>query len=975
MAKHHNETTAYHPQEFPGADLRYRLLLKEEMSLRTEQGCDVAAMRERIEGVKGELDHARCLRFFEELAELPAKYDESNEPSDYARIAAARPAGPRTIPLNISHATLRSKLRGAWNGRVVGCLLGKPVEGWDQKDIETLGRLTTGYPLRDYLGAVYPPPTDQINPRFKRLLKVRFSTPGYPAVRDFLSGGMPVDDDTNYPVLNTLLLERRGARFTTEQVGDIWHHLLPFGSVGTAERIAYRNLANNMAPPACARFMNPGRELIGAQIRADAYGFIAPGMPEKAAAMGFKDACLSHVQNGIYGEMWVAAMLAAAFAVKDVFEVIEIGLSEIPADSRLTKAIRKIVGVWKKSRDWEKALTAVDRFYGKHLLHEGHTINNAAVVAIGLLEGREDFERGLTRSVMCGYDADCNGATVGAILGMRGSPGMVPRIAPDLLGAGVGEAMKRWLVPRIKETSVEAFSRRDFMKTIGLGAAASVLSDGMVSMPVMAAGNAGRGAVGKPNILLITTDEQRFDTYGAIRSDWPQLPNLSRLRNEGTTLTNAYSNCPICMPCRYSWLTGLYGSQTERGPVNGYDWPDYHKTMPQALQKAGYHTAVIGKVHAFTAGTLDAYHLEDLEKQIHVWGYDTVFEASGREMWCHGRKDGTYGIKGCRYTDYLRNRGLYDKALKDSAERSKIEEANNGIEPYRPGILGIDDTLDGFIVREMCNFVKSYDKDKPFFLHASFFAPHYPLDVPPEYFNMFRPEDMPPPAGVEDPVLIRRWQENRAMYMALATIVDEQIGKLLKALEEKGILDETIIIMTTDHGDMLGDRNKSHKFHPEEGSCRTPIIVRYPRLIPKSVTLSGLAESVDVPHTILAVAGLSAGDREQALPASPGLSFWDYCRNGGATFRDSAFAEVRGEAKMLRRGDWKYVRVPGKGGHLFNLSVDPYELTNLIDSPDCASTLREMQEALMDRIVSVRVPPLQGKFRGDEIMKRLNAAR
>lgn len=496
---------------------------------------------------------------------------------------------------------------------------------------------------------------------------------------------------------------------------------------------------------------------------------------------------------------------------------------------------------------------------------------------------------------------------------------------------------------------------------------------GIATMPVMSEGIAAGKNLVKPNILLITTDEQRFDTYGATKSDWPQLQNLSRLRNEGTTLTNAYSNCPICMPCRYSWITGLYGSQTERGSANGYDWPDYHKTMPQALQKAGYHTAIIGKLHAFNVGTLSKYHLNDLEKQVHVWGFDTVYEFSGSGVWSHEikRKSEKYGIKGCHYTDYLRSRGLYDKALKDNIERNKIEEENNGIEPYRPGILGVDDSMDGFIVREMCGFVKNYDKDNPFFLHASFTAPHYPLDVPPEYFNKFRPEDMPQPVGVEDPALIRRWQENRAMYMALATIVDEQIGKLLKALEDKGILDDTVIIMTTDHGDMLGDHGLGHKFYPQEGSCRTPIIVRYPKMIPKSVTLPGLAESVDVPQTILDVAGLSPDERTKALPASPGLSFWDYCRNGGEKFRDSAYSEMRGDSRMLRRGDWKYTRTPGKGGFLFNLAEDPYELNNLADAPGCLAKLREMQEALIDRMASIQIPPIQGKFRGDEIMNKI----
>jgi len=477
----------------------------------------------------------------------------------------------------------------------------------------------------------------------------------------------------------------------------------------------------------------------------------------------------------------------------------------------------------------------------------------------------------------------------------------------------------------------------------------------------------------RPNILLITTDQQRYETYGAPQSDWPQFPNISRLRREGTTLTNAYSNCPICMPCRYNWLTGLYGSQTERGPNNGYDWPDNHKTMPQALQAAGYHTALIGKLHAFNVGTLSKYHLNDLEKQSHVWGYDTVWECSGRGIWSHALKKtgGAYGIKGCRYTDHLRSRGLYEKALQENIERDVSERANGGLEPYRPGVLEVDDTMDGFTVKEMCRFVRDYDDDKPFFLHASFFGPHYPLDVPAEYFERFRPEDMPPPAGVTDPELIRKWQENRAMYLALTSLVDELIGKLLKTVEQKGLLENTVILFTTDHGDMLGDHNLHHKFLPQEGSCRTPVILWRPGLVPESVLLPGLAESADLPHTILNIAGLDEGARAAALPESPGRSYWEYARGGGETFRENAFSEMRDNLRMLRQGDWKYVRWAARGDSLYNLADDPLELNNLVDHPDCAVIVRQLREKLLDRMSSLRLPPIQGKFRGEAIMKKL----
>jgi len=248
---------------------------------------------------------------------------------------------------------------------------------------------------------------------------LRFTDPEWKSVKEFFPGGMPTDDDTNYTVLYTLLLEKYGPTFTSEDVADFWLSHFPYvGAVCCAEKIVYRNLANNVPPPQSARHFNPGREHIGAQIRGDAFGYIAPGMPEKAAMMAYKDACVSHVQNGIYGEMWVAAMLAAAYVSNDISEIIEIGLSEIPKESRLTNAIRTTVADWKKTRNWKKTISTINRLYGKHAYHEGHTINNATIVALGLLEGAKDFEQGVTVSVMCGFDTDCNGATVGSILGL-----------------------------------------------------------------------------------------------------------------------------------------------------------------------------------------------------------------------------------------------------------------------------------------------------------------------------------------------------------------------------------------------------------------------------------------------------------------------------------------------------------------------------------------------------------------------------
>ena len=192
--------------------------------------------------------------------------------------------------------------------------------------------------------------------------------------------------------------------------------------VYTAERVTYRNLVNDVPVEQAGRLRNPYREWIGAQIRADGWAYGAAAWPEKAAEFAWRDASLSHVKNGIYGEMWAAAMIAGAFGIEtqkpsldDIVRIIRIGLSEIPAQCRLAEAIEKLIAWHGELDDWQAAWERINDLVGHY--HWVHTINNALLVALGLLYGEGDFSKSITIAVMGGWDTDCNGATVGSILG------------------------------------------------------------------------------------------------------------------------------------------------------------------------------------------------------------------------------------------------------------------------------------------------------------------------------------------------------------------------------------------------------------------------------------------------------------------------------------------------------------------------------------------------------------------------------
>ena len=177
-----------------------------------------------------------------------------------------------------------------------------------------------------------------------------------------------------------------------------------------------------------ATHQNPYREWIGAQIRADSWGYAAPGNPGLAAEFAWRDARMSHVKNGIYGEMFVAAMIAAGFALSEPLDVIEAGLAEIPNRSRLYVEMRQVIEICRclvnSEANSEHVLVVIEKLLGHY--HPVHTNNNAAVVVAALLLGGRNFEKVITIAVAGGWDTDCTGATAGSIFGAMYGAGPIP---------------------------------------------------------------------------------------------------------------------------------------------------------------------------------------------------------------------------------------------------------------------------------------------------------------------------------------------------------------------------------------------------------------------------------------------------------------------------------------------------------------------------------------------------------------------
>ncbi|MCX4786080.1 MULTISPECIES: ADP-ribosylglycohydrolase family protein [unclassified Streptomyces] len=353
-------------------------------------------------------------RLLDELALLESPLDR-DEPTELAAIRAACPdwPAPRTQPPSVS----QDRLHAAWLGRAAGCLLGKPVEKLPLAGIRALARATGNWPLTTWFTARgLPAELTATYPWNRR------SAPTSLAEN---IDGMPEDDDLNHPLLTVLLLQRYGPSFTTCDLARLWLDELPAGRTFTAERVAYRNLLDGIEPPHTARYRNPFREWIGAQIRADVHGWTHPGDPSAAAEQAHRDAVLTHTANGVYGAMFTAAMLAeAAGGGSDVHGCLAAGLRVVPPRSRFAHAVRFGVGA-ARGDGFDAAVDRLHAEYGGH--HWVHVLPNAALLAAALTHADGDFSDSICRAVSGGWDTDSNGATAGSLAGLlAGSPDALP---------------------------------------------------------------------------------------------------------------------------------------------------------------------------------------------------------------------------------------------------------------------------------------------------------------------------------------------------------------------------------------------------------------------------------------------------------------------------------------------------------------------------------------------------------------------
>ena len=416
-----------------------------------------------------------------------------------------------------------------------------------------------------------------------------------------------------------------------------------------------------------------------------------------------------------------------------------------------------------------------------------------------------------------------------------------------------------------------------------------------------------------PNILFLMTDQQRWDAMSC-SGDWVQTPNLDRIASEGIRFTNCVTTSPVCIPTRLSLATGLYPHNTHVWNNMNHQMPAETPTWMQAVRDAGYRTSLFGKTHLHP----HSGDLREREGLMNAYGLDDVNEIGGPRASANVLS---------HMTAMWEEKGLWGAYRSDYRERFSTK-------PYlvRPSTLGLEDYADVYVGQQAKQYLQNYEQDEPWCCWVSFGGPHEPWDTPEPYASMYNPKDMPPavprpfaekrPRGHLDKMMRRmnpafepgEIGRLRANYAGNVTLIDDQIGEILDAIEARGELENTIIVHTSDHGEMNGDYGLIYKSNFLNGAVRIPLLVRTPDSTNAGSVCESPVEWIDIGPTLVEMVGGELEHRQFGKSLCPVLT------QPEATHRDFAISEIEGEIMLLNR-EWKAaLNADGEVYLLFNVA-------------------------------------------------------
>ncbi len=450
------------------------------------------------------------------------------------------------------------------------------------------------------------------------------------------------------------------------------------------------------------------------------------------------------------------------------------------------------------------------------------------------------------------------------------------------------------------------------------------------------------------NVVVIKTDQQRADTIGALGNPHMITPNMDRLVRESVSFTSAYCCGATCVASRAAFYTGQFSHNT--GCYAFEPWA-HNRTWVHEIKEAGYRTAAIGKVHHWPAEEKMAF-----DERVYVENFPEM----------EGSHDD--------YANYLKALGLESPCKVLTQDGKWLEKCTADVFPYAE-----EHHVDQYVGRMAMRWINDYKGDKPFYLHIGFQGPHDPYDPPQRFLDMYEEVEVPlphfdqhglearppqyarfmeatrnpdkfhiaPPYGVWASDLSDKSEEDfkrmRRHYYAKITGIDEQIGKILDALGAQGLLDNTLILLTSDHGDNLGDHEMIYKWLMTEQALNVPMLARLPGGERGGTVDDGLFTQMDLGPTVLTALGLEVPARLD------GQSNWKRLTEDD---RGEVPARVYCEDNyltMVRSGDRKLIYYAGQEEEeYFNLQADPWEEHNLAQNPDYELEILKLKAEMLE---------------------------
>jgi len=484
-------------------------------------------------------------------------------------------------------------------------------------------------------------------------------------------------------------------------------------------------------------------------------------------------------------------------------------------------------------------------------------------------------------------------------------------------------------------------TRRDFLKTAGVGFGAAGLAasgctqagPGPAPQRPPTAGRSPR----RPNILFICTDYQSGVDGPSLGSPFLDMPALDRLCREGAVFTQHYSTAPICVPARYTWITGRYPHYHGAWDNHGKWVPEGSPILMAQLKRHGYHTVGVGKMH--------------FRPVKRMAGFDRRIIADMKEA-------------GWNNDDFAKFLKAHGKDVNRIYKKQGPEEIPRVYDYPEPEELHIDH----FVGTQAAGVIERGELKGPWFLWVSFNGPHSPWDPPAKYSEPYKKMKLPKAVGYEGELktkpsnhtdsryiytrsivdLIDRQPHRReeilhairAAHYGNLTLIDRRVEGILKALEDRGELDSTVIIYSADHGALLGDHNLLHKDLHYERAARVPFVVRCPGLV-RPRRLTGLSGHVDLMPTMLSLAGAPIPESLEGKDLTPMLT------GQADSVQDAVFIEIRNDTSIVTE-KWKMGINPADGlGDLYDRHADPDDLHNLYNDPRYAETREELTARLI----------------------------